>query len=66
MMGIFHVRCGCQPTAALAAPINFKLMTAVCRFCGMVYTVQELSVNANIYANINGVPAAPTGSHQAN
>ena len=62
MLGIFHVRCDCQPTAALAAPINLKTMTAVCRFCGMAYTVAELSLTANIEI----VPATPVGSSQVN
>ena len=66
VLGIFHVRCDCQPTAALAAPIDFETMTAKCRFCGMVYKVEELSVTFCIHAdNINGVPVA-TGSDQVN
>ena len=60
LLGIFHVRCDCQPTSALAAPINLKSMTAECRFCGMVYTVEELSLTANIRA------AVPAGNSQAN
>ena len=66
MVGIFHVRCACQPTSALAAPINLKSMTAVCRFCGLVYKVEELKVNASIYPHVNGAPAEPSGSKQVN
>ena len=66
MLGIFHVRCSCQPTSALAAPINMKKMKAVCRFCGMVYTVEELSLTAKIHADIDGVTVAPAGSSQLN
>ena len=64
MLGIFHVRCSCQPTSALSAPINLTKMTAVCRFCGMVYTVEEFSITAKIYASIDGCPVAPAGSSQ--
>ena len=66
MLGIFHIRCSCQPTSALSAPINLTKMTAVCRFCGMVYTVEEFSLTAEIHANIEGVPVAPDGSSQPN
>ena len=55
MVGIFHIRCDCQPTATLAAPVNLKSMNAVCRFCGMVYKVKELSLTANIHAGITQV-----------
>ena len=54
LLGIFHVRCDCQSTAALAAPINLKSMTAECRFCGMLYTVDELQITANIRADVAG------------
>ena len=66
MLGIFHVRCSCQPTSALSAPINLTKMTAVCRFCGMVYTVEEFSLTAKIHADIDGVPVSPAGSSQLN
>ena len=66
MLGIFHVRCSCQPTSALSAPINLMNMTAVCRFCGMVYTVKELSLTAEIHASIEDVPVAPAGSSLLN
>ena len=62
LLGIFHVRCDCQSTAALAAPINLKSMTAECRFCGMVYTVEQLTLTANILADV----PAPAGNIQAN
>ena len=66
MLGIFHVRCDCQPTAVLSAPINLKMMTAVCRFCGTVYEVEELAVKATIHENFNGAPVTPGGSGRAN
>ena len=58
MLGIFHVRCQCQPTASLAAPINLQTMAAVCRFCGAIYRVQELSLKADIHH----VVSSPTDS----
>ena len=57
LVGIFHVRCSCQETSSLAAPINLLTMSAVCRFCNTAYKVNELSLRAEIEV---GDPAAPT------
>ena len=55
MVGIFHIQCDCQPTSSLAAPVNLKSMKAVCRFCGMVYKVEKLSLTANIHGGSSQV-----------
>ena len=59
MVGIFHVRCSCQETSSLAAPINLLTMVAVCRFCNAVYKVSEFSLRAAIEVS---VPAAATSA----